>query len=98
MFDRCEPSGCNASLNIDANEGAVIVIHGQTYLTIVDAAQMIGVSAKTVREYIAKGIIPEPPVVRYGIRLIKHFPQGYMEDAVNTLKQYRNSRKHILKP
>jgi predicted site-specific integrase-resolvase len=80
-------------------EEVVIVIHDQTYLTIVDAAKRIGVSAKTVREYIAKGIIPEPPVVRYGIRLIKHFSQDYMEDAAKTLKQYHNSnsQKHILK-
>jgi predicted site-specific integrase-resolvase len=78
-------------------EEVVIVIHDQTYLTIVDAAKRIGVSAKTVREYIAKGIIPEPPVVRYGIRLIKHFPQNYMENAAKTLKQYHNSKKRILK-
>lgn len=74
----------------------MIIIQGQTYFTIVDAAKTIGVSAKTIREYIAKGIINEPPVVRYGIRMIKHFPPDYMEEAAKTLEQYRTSHKRVL--
>jgi len=39
----------------------MIIISGQTYSTIIDAAGELGVSAKTIREYIAKKIIPPPP-------------------------------------
>ncbi len=38
----------------------MIVVSGRTYYTIVDAAAEFGVSAKTVRSYIDKGVIPAP--------------------------------------
>ena len=67
----------------------MITIKGKTYITIVDAAEMLGVSTKTIRGYIKKGIIPDPPAVRYGIRLIKHFPPEYMSRAKELLDKYR---------
>lgn len=70
----------------------MIMISGQTYFTIVDAAGKIGVSAKTIRGYIAKGIIPEPPVIQFGIRTVKHFPPEYMEVARRRLERYRGGK------
>lgn len=73
----------------------MIVVGGRTYYTIADAALKLGVSAKTVRDYIAKGIIPDPPTVKYGIRKIRHFPPEYMVKARGMLKEYINKRKKI---
>jgi predicted site-specific integrase-resolvase len=67
------------------NEAALIIISGQTYFTIIDAAGELGVSVKTIRQYIAKGIIPEPPVIQFGIRTVKHFPTNYMNIAKKQL-------------
>ena len=65
----------------------MIVVGGRTYNTIVDAAAKFGVSAKTVRCYIDKGIIPTPPTVKYGMRLIKHFPSEYIARARRMLER-----------
>ncbi len=67
----------------------MIIIKGCTYYTTADAAQILGVSAKTVRTYIEKGIIPEPPEIQYGVRTMKHFPEDYMKEAKGLLEKYR---------
>ncbi len=67
----------------------MIIFNGQTYFTIIDAAAELGVSAKTIRQYITKRIIPEPPVIQFGIRQVKHFPKAYVDTAKERLKQYR---------
>jgi hypothetical protein len=69
--------------------GGMIIFNGQTYFTIIDAAGELGVSAKTIRQYIAKEIIPEPPVIQFGVRVVKHFPKKYMDVAKKRLEQYR---------
>jgi len=73
----------------------MIIISGQAYSTIIDAAGELGVSAKTVREYIAKKIIPEPPLIQFGIRAVKHFPADYMVVARSNLEKYRIGRSDI---
>ncbi|MEN6319908.1 MAG: MerR family DNA-binding transcriptional regulator [Syntrophaceae bacterium] len=70
----------------------MIMVKGKTYFTIVDAAERLGVSAKTIRDYIQKGIIPEPPEFKYGVRILKHFPLEYMDSAKLHLDNYRNSK------
>ena len=65
---------------------AVIIIKGKTYYTTADAAKALGVSPKTVRSYIKRGIIPQPPEIRYGLRLLNHFPLDYIEKAKRLLK------------
>jgi hypothetical protein len=70
----------------------MIIFNGQTYYTIIDAAAELSVSAKTIRQYIAKKIIPEPPIIQFGIRQVKHFPKAYMEIAKEGLKHYRAAR------
>ena len=73
----------------------MIILNGQTYSTIIDAAGELGVSAKTIRQYIAKEIIPEPPVIQFGIRVVKHFPKNYMDVAKQRLKRYREIKHGI---
>ena len=69
----------------------MIIFNGQTYFTIIDAASELGVSAKTIRQYITKKIIPEPPVIQFGIRQVKHFPKVYIGIAKDRLKHYRTA-------
>jgi hypothetical protein len=73
----------------------MIITSGQTYSTIIDAASELGVSAKTIREYIAKKIIPEPPLIQFGIRTVKHFPPDYMAVARSHLEKYRTGRNDV---
>jgi hypothetical protein len=50
------------------------------------------VSVKTIRQYIAKKIIPEPPVIQFGNRTVKHFSQNYLAAAKKQLQKYRTDR------
>ena len=70
----------------------MIIVKGHVFYTIVDFARDLGVSAKTIRDYLRKGIIPKPPEIRYGVRTIKHFPVEYMRTAKASLDAYRKSR------
>lgn len=66
---------------------------GKPYLTITDAAKELGgVSTKTIREWIARGIIPTPPKITWGVRIILHFPPEYMEEAKAQLECYRQQK------
>ena len=66
----------------------MVIIKGKTYYTTADAAKAFGVSSKTVRSYISRGIIPQPPEIRYGLRILKHFPLDYVEKAKKLLEDY----------
>ena len=70
----------------------MIVVRGKTYTTTMDAAMELGVSTKTIRQYINRGIIPPPPEIRYGVRMLKHFPPEYMQLVQNSLEDYRNDK------
>ena len=70
----------------------MIIVKGKMHYTIVDAAERLGVSAKTIRDYIQRGIIPEPPEIKYGVRILKHFPIDYMDLAKVQLENYRNTK------
>jgi hypothetical protein len=70
----------------------MIIISGQTYSTIAEAASGLDVSAKTIRQYIAKKIIPEPPVIQFGNRKVMHFPKNYLAEAKKQLQKYRTGR------
>lgn len=73
-------------------ENIMIIVKGHRYFTIVDAARKLGVSAKTIRCYIEKGIISEPPTIEYGVRIVNHFPPEFINKAKEQLDNYRNSR------
>ena len=68
----------------------MIIIRGEPYATTVDAAMELGVSTKTLIQYIHKGIIPPPPEINYGVRLLKHFPADYMQLVREKLAIYRD--------
>ncbi len=70
----------------------MVIIEGKTYYTTADAAKALGVSAKTIRSYIEKGIIPEPPEVQSGLRTFKHFPTDYIGEAKKILENYRRTQ------
>jgi|APFre7841882630_1041343.scaffolds.fasta_scaffold30123_2 DNA-binding transcriptional MerR regulator len=70
----------------------MIIVKGKMHYTIVDAAERLGVSAKTIRDYIQRGIIPEPPEIKYGVRILRHFPIDYMDLAKVQLENYRNTK------
>lgn len=71
----------------------MIIINSQSINTIADAAKVLRVSAKTIRDYIQKGIIPPPPEIQYGIRTIQHFSEEYLEKAQRCLVEYRERIK-----
>jgi predicted site-specific integrase-resolvase len=64
-----------------------IVNDRQMYPTIIDAAKELSVSTTTVRRYIEKGIIPEPPFIQFGVQKVKYFPQNYMAAAKKRLQK-----------
>lgn len=67
----------------------MIIIRGQSYCTAIDAALELGVSTKTLRQYISRGIISPPPEMDYGVRVLKHFPPDYMQMVKKELTVYR---------
>ena len=71
----------------------MITVGGRIYNTIVDAAVKFGVSAKTVRSYIVKGVILAPPTVNFGVRIVRHFPPEYIARAKKMLDTYMRTRK-----
>lgn len=68
---------------------ALIRQSNKEYVTIVDAAKELEVSPKTVREYIAKGIIPPPPEFSYGVRTMFYFPPDYMKRAKAGIEKHK---------
>jgi len=67
----------------------MIITRGRKYQTTIDAAKALGVSTKTIRGYINKGIIPPPPLVNYGVRKITNYTPSYIALAKKLLKKYR---------
>lgn len=64
--------------------------------TLSDAAKHLGVSPKTVRGWIKKRIIPEPPKKNYGIRKIDIFTEKYLEQASKLVDEYRNAQDELV--
>jgi DNA-binding transcriptional MerR regulator len=75
----------------------MVIIEGKAYYTTSDAAKALGVSAKTIRSYIEKGIIPEPPEIQSGLRTFKCFPQDYLGQAKKILENYRRKQVALKK-
>jgi predicted site-specific integrase-resolvase len=70
-------------------EHLMIYKDGKQFKTIAEAAKEFGVSAKTVREWIHKGIIDEPPTIEQGIRTIAYFPNDYLSKSKEKVRDYR---------
>jgi DNA-binding transcriptional MerR regulator len=68
----------------------MIVRKGKTYQTVVDAAEELGVSPKTIREWIREGIIDAPPEFEYGRRNMTYFPPEYLRRVKDQIRHYRD--------
>lgn len=64
------------------------------YRTVSDATKDFGVSAKTIRDWISKGIISPPPQIEHGARIMDCFPLDYVEKAKAELKMHRDKNKN----
>ena len=71
----------------------MIRIDGRDFPTIAEAASIFKVSEKTVRGWIDKGIISEPPQIDHGARTLAYFPPDYMEKAKAELEEYRRRKQ-----
>jgi DNA-binding transcriptional MerR regulator len=72
----------------------VITIDGKQYPTLQEAAKFFGVSTKTVRGYLNRGIIPPAPTIEFGLREIAIFPAEYLSEAKRARDQYLADRKN----
>ena len=63
------------------------------YPTIADAAKQLNVSAKTIRQWIRKGIIADPPVFLDGTREISMFPDEYLDNCREQIKAHVEMRR-----
>ena len=70
----------------------MVEIKGVKYRTISDAADEFGISPKTLRQWINDEVIPRPPQIEQGRRVIDHFPPEYMEKARAKIKEYRDRK------
>lgn len=70
----------------------MVRVHGKDYPTISDVKEKFGVSVKTIREWMTKEIIPRPPQIAQGTKLMDYFPPEYVENAIKKVKEYRERK------
>ena len=74
----------------------MLKIDGKEVNTVEEAKKALKVSAKTIGEWIRSGILPEPPVVYYGTREIRTFPEDYLikaQECIDNHRKKKNSQK-----
>lgn len=70
----------------------MVRVQGRDYPTVSDVSKEFNVSVKAIRDWIKKGIIPHPPQIAQGTKLIDYFPQEYVEAAKKIVKEYRERK------
>lgn len=75
----------------------MIIVRGKKYYTSKDAAKLLGISLYTLKNYINKGIIPQPPQVIQGLRRRDYYPSKYISNAKSLLQNYRNTKHNLRK-
>ncbi len=70
----------------------VIKINGRLRPSIADAATHFGVTTKTVRTWIADGIIPIPPQEAKGQGFVDIFESEYLTRAEAALRKHREKK------
>ena len=70
----------------------MIAVGDKEYPTVTDAAKQLGVSTKTINGYIKKGIIPPPPQIEHGLRMVNIYPPEYIKEVKKTLNDHRQSK------
>jgi hypothetical protein len=58
----------------------MVIINGQAFNTVVDAAEALGVSARRSVLH-PQGHHPATPEIQYGVRVLRHYPREYLRDA-----------------
>jgi predicted site-specific integrase-resolvase len=61
--------------------------------TIADAAKKLDVCPKTIREWITKGVIDEPPVFQHGTRPVQYFPDEFIEACKRKIRSHIDAQK-----
>jgi predicted DNA-binding transcriptional regulator AlpA len=70
-----------------------IKISGHTHLSITDLAAATGLSTKTLRSYISKGILPEPEKLKHGLSEFSVFSAEYIKQAVQAVRDLPRSHR-----
>lgn len=73
----------------------MLTIDGKSHLTIVDAARELGVSPKTVREWVQKEIISKPEEIEYGVRMVQIFTKEFLRKAKDEVRHHRENQKKL---
>ena len=68
-------------------------IGGVPHKTINEAASELSVHPNTLRSYIDKGIVTEPPALPNGLVDRRYFPDDWFVKAKAGISAYRNQRK-----
>jgi predicted DNA-binding transcriptional regulator AlpA len=72
-----------------------INISGKSHLSISDLAAATGLSTKTLKTYIEKGILPKPETLEHGMRAFQVFSEEYIKNAVQIVKGLARSSRAL---
>jgi DNA-binding transcriptional MerR regulator len=70
-----------------------IVVNGVPHKTIQEAAAELGTTDKTLRDWIDRGIVPEPPKTPNGTMYRRYFPDKLIEDYKHRIAAIREERQ-----
>lgn len=70
-----------------------VEVNGKFHKSIEEAAQELGVHAKSLRSYIRDGILPEPPAIPTGLIERRYFPDELVAKYKKLLQARREARK-----
>ena len=70
-----------------------VIVNGVPHPSIADASRFFNVSTRTIKQWIEKGIIPQPPTIDYGTRELQTFTDEYLRSAVVARKAYMQKKK-----
>lgn len=71
----------------------MIDVNGRSQKTIEEAASELHVHPKTLRSYIAKRIVSEPPVVAVGLVDRRYFPPELLKQYKSQIASHREARR-----
>ncbi len=67
-------------------------IDGKTYLTLDEAAHRLGVSSRTVKNWLNRSVVPKPPRASQGLRTFFCFTDEWLAEARRAIEAYRRQR------
>ena len=63
----------------------MLTVNGELVKGMKEAAEYFKVSEKTLRNWLSSGKIARPPETRQGTRVLRYFPDDYLEQAKHDL-------------